>query len=155
MGNTNYGVGIFCSSVSSDFAIKIISAASFTTSSMSTMKCPYFRNVLKTGKRVRFPALPDYLRSSGSGTGSTQPCEYNWGATWKKSSGSCLENREYSCRNPSRWTRDTLYPQKLAIALPTSGGRSVGRVRSRTQTMEFSLVKGLLLVYTTRVHISA
>jgi hypothetical protein len=27
--------------------------------------------------RVRFPALPDFLRSSGSGTGSTQPCEYN------------------------------------------------------------------------------
>jgi hypothetical protein len=28
----------------------------------------------------------------------------------------------------------------LAIASPTSGGRSVGIVRSRTQTMEFSLV---------------
>jgi hypothetical protein len=27
--------------------------------------------------RVRFPTLPDYLRSSGSGTGSTQPREYN------------------------------------------------------------------------------
>jgi hypothetical protein len=27
--------------------------------------------------RVRFPALPDFLRSSGSGTGSTQPREYN------------------------------------------------------------------------------
>jgi hypothetical protein len=26
---------------------------------------------------VRFPALPDFLRSSGSGTGSTQPPEYN------------------------------------------------------------------------------
>jgi hypothetical protein len=26
---------------------------------------------------VRFPALPDFLRSSGSGTGSTQPREYN------------------------------------------------------------------------------
>jgi hypothetical protein len=26
---------------------------------------------------VRFPALPDFLRSSGSGTGSTQPCQYN------------------------------------------------------------------------------
>jgi hypothetical protein len=29
-------------------------------------------------------ALPDFLRSSGSGTGSTQPREYNWGATWKQ-----------------------------------------------------------------------
>jgi hypothetical protein len=28
-------------------------------------------------------------------------------------------------------------PKKVAIALPTSGGRSVGIVRSRTQTMEF------------------
>ena len=27
--------------------------------------------------RVRFPALPDFLRSSGSGTGSTQPREVN------------------------------------------------------------------------------
>jgi hypothetical protein len=27
--------------------------------------------------RVRFPALPHFLRSSGSGTGSTQPREYN------------------------------------------------------------------------------
>jgi hypothetical protein len=34
--------------------------------------------------RVRFPTLPDFLRSSGSGTGSTQPREYSWGATWKK-----------------------------------------------------------------------
>jgi hypothetical protein len=34
--------------------------------------------------RVRFPALPDFLRSSGSGTGSTQPRHDNWGATWMK-----------------------------------------------------------------------
>jgi hypothetical protein len=34
--------------------------------------------------RVRFPALPDFLRSSGSWTGSTQHREYNWGAAWKK-----------------------------------------------------------------------
>jgi hypothetical protein len=27
--------------------------------------------------RVRFLALPDFLRSRGSGTGSTQPLEYN------------------------------------------------------------------------------
>jgi hypothetical protein len=29
--------------------------------------------------RVRFQALPDFLRSGGSGTGSTQPREYNCG----------------------------------------------------------------------------
>jgi hypothetical protein len=34
--------------------------------------------------RVRFPAQPDFLRSSGSGTGFTQPREYNWRATWKE-----------------------------------------------------------------------
>jgi hypothetical protein len=32
--------------------------------------------------RDRFPALSEFLRSSGSGTGSTQPRKYNWGATW-------------------------------------------------------------------------
>jgi hypothetical protein len=42
--------------------------------------------------RVRFLALPDFLRSSVSGTGSTQPREDNWGATWK-SSGSGQESR--------------------------------------------------------------
>jgi hypothetical protein len=54
-------------------------------------------------------------KSSGSGAGSTQPREYNWRATWWKSWGSCLENREYGRRDPSRWPRGTLYPQKLAI----------------------------------------
>jgi hypothetical protein len=41
---------------------------------------------------IRFPILPNFLRSSGSGMGSTQPREDKWGATWKKSSGSGLEN---------------------------------------------------------------
>jgi hypothetical protein len=27
--------------------------------------------------RVRFPELPDFLRSTGSGTGSIQPREFN------------------------------------------------------------------------------
>jgi hypothetical protein len=43
--------------------------------------------------RVRFPALQDFLRNSGSGTGSTQPRDDHWGTAWKKSSGSGLENR--------------------------------------------------------------
>jgi len=37
--------------------------------------------------RVRFPAPPDFLSGSGSGTGCTQPREpreVNWGATWIK-----------------------------------------------------------------------
>jgi hypothetical protein len=34
--------------------------------------------------RVLFPALSDFLRSSGSGTGFIQPREYNCGATWKE-----------------------------------------------------------------------
>jgi hypothetical protein len=53
------------------------------------------------------------------------------------SSGSGLENREYSRRGPSRWPRGTLYPQKLALTSPTIDCRSVGIVRSQTQTMEF------------------
>jgi hypothetical protein len=52
----------------------------------------------------------------------------------RKSSGSGLENRGHGRRDPSLWPRGTLYPQKLAIASPTSGGRIL---RSRTQTMEF------------------
>jgi hypothetical protein len=51
--------------------------------------------------------------------------------------GSGLEYREYGRGNPLRWPRDTLYPQKLALTSPTSGGRSVGIVRSRTKATEF------------------
>jgi hypothetical protein len=37
-------------------------------------------------------------------------------------------------------TRGTLYPQKLALISLKSGGRSVGIVRSRAQTTEFSFL---------------
>jgi hypothetical protein len=87
--------------------------------------------------QVRFPALPDFLRSSGSGTGSTQPHGYNWRAIWKKSSDSGLENRDYGRRDSSHWPRGTLYPQKLAPTSLTRGGRPAGIVCSRTQAMEF------------------
>jgi hypothetical protein len=55
----------------------------------------------------------------------------------RKSSGSGLQSREYGRRNPSRWPRGTLNPQKLALTSPTSGGLSVGIVRLRTQATEF------------------
>jgi hypothetical protein len=48
-----------------------------------------------------------------------------------------LENREYGRGDPLRWPHDTLYPQKLALTLPTNGGRSVGMVRLRTKATEF------------------
>jgi hypothetical protein len=56
----------------------------------------------------------------------------------KKSSGSGPESREYGRRDPSRWPRGTLYQQRLALTSPTTGGRLVGLVRSRTQATEFS-----------------
>jgi hypothetical protein len=55
----------------------------------------------------------------------------------RNSSGSGLENWEYGHRDPLRWPRDTLYPQKLALTSPTSGGRSVCIVCLRTKTTEF------------------
>jgi hypothetical protein len=64
----------------------------------------------------------------------------------KKSSGSGLESREYGRRDPSRWPCGTLYPQTLALTSPTSGGRSIGIVRSRTQTTEFSFSLGIRCV---------
>jgi hypothetical protein len=51
----------------------------------------------------------------------------------RKSSGSGLEGREYCHGEASSWPRCTFYSQKLALSLLTSGGRSVGIVRSRTQ----------------------
>jgi hypothetical protein len=55
----------------------------------------------------------------------------------RKSSGSGLESQEYGGRDPLRWPSGTLYPQKT-LTYPTSGGRSVGIVRSRTQATEYS-----------------
>jgi hypothetical protein len=57
----------------------------------------------------------------------------------RKSSDSGLESREYGRRDPSRWPRDTLYPQKLTLTSSTSGGRSVSILRSRIKATEFSL----------------
>jgi hypothetical protein len=55
----------------------------------------------------------------------------------RNSSGSGLENRQYSCGDLLCWPRNTLYPQKLALTSPTSGGRSVGIICLGTKVMEF------------------
>jgi hypothetical protein len=53
-----------------------------------------------------------------------------------------LENRDYDRGDPVRWPRDTLYQLKLALTSLAGCGRSVGIVRLRTKTTEFSLVYG-------------
>jgi hypothetical protein len=55
----------------------------------------------------------------------------------RKGSGFGLENRDYGRRDPSRWPRGSIYPQKFALTSATSCGRSVGIVRSGTQTTEW------------------
>jgi hypothetical protein len=54
----------------------------------------------------------------------------------ERSSGSGLEIREYGRRDTSHRPRDTIYQQTLALTSPTSGGRSVGIVRYRTQATD-------------------
>jgi hypothetical protein len=56
----------------------------------------------------------------------------------RKSSGSGLEPREYGHRDPSSWPCGTPYSKNLAITSLTSGGLSVGLVRSRTQATDFN-----------------
>jgi hypothetical protein len=58
----------------------------------------------------------------------------------RKSSSFCLEIREYGRRDPLCRPRETLYTQKVALTSPTSGGRSVGIVRSRPKAMEFFFI---------------
>jgi hypothetical protein len=50
-----------------------------------------------------------------------------------KSNGSGQKSRINDRGDPLRLPRDTLYPQKLALTSPTSGGLSVGIVFLRTK----------------------
>jgi hypothetical protein len=87
--------------------------------------------------RVRFPALPEAMGLERSPLSLVSTNDELLG---RKSSGSDLEIREYGRREPSRWPRGTLYPQKLLLTSATSGGPSAGIVRSRTQATEYGLV---------------
>jgi hypothetical protein len=58
----------------------------------------------------------------------------------RKSNDSSLERREYTIGIRHADHVVPLYPQKLALTSPTSGGCSVGIGYSRTQATEFSLV---------------
>jgi hypothetical protein len=46
-----------------------------------------------------------------------------------------------------------IYPQKLALSLPTSGGHSVGTVRLRTTVTEFIIIITIIIIiYTYYLH---
>jgi hypothetical protein len=51
-----------------------------------------------------------------------------------------MGSQEYGPGDPLRRPRGALFRQKLTLALPTSGSRSAGMVRSQTQATEFSSV---------------
>jgi hypothetical protein len=63
-------------------SLGVIFCGNFTTPSLWSSGESFWLQIQRSW--VRYPALPDFLRSSGSGTESTQPREDNWGATWKK-----------------------------------------------------------------------
>jgi hypothetical protein len=93
------------------------------------------------GYRSRGPGsipLPDFRRGVGLERGPLSLVRTTE-LLGRESSGSSLESRDYGRRDPLRLPRGTLYPQKLALTLPTSGGRSVGIVCSRIQATEFFL----------------
>jgi hypothetical protein len=90
------------------------------------------RSWLQTQRtRVRFPALPDFFwEVVGLERGPLSLVRITE-ELFQGNSGSGLENRKLTTMGESfRWTRDTLYPLKLALTSPTSGGRSVGRYSS-------------------------
>jgi hypothetical protein len=65
----------------------------------------------------------------------------------RKNSGSGIENRECGRRDPSRWSRDTLYQQMLALTSPTSGCGSVGIIRSRTRVTVFFYTLSIKVIH--------
>jgi hypothetical protein len=86
--------------------------------------------------RVRFPALPE-KKVVGLGRGplsivstTEELLDRKVAATVQKTENTAVGISHADHVAP-------LYPQKLAITSPTSGGRSVGIVRLRIQTMEF------------------
>jgi hypothetical protein len=85
--------------------------------------------------RIRFPALPDFLRSRGSGTRSTQPREDNWGANWVKKK--LFRSRKLRLTSVGIRCADLakhLYPRMLPLTLPKNFCRSVGLARLGTKS---------------------
>jgi hypothetical protein len=100
------------------------------------------------GRSLSFRSLYSWLCVSHSGlqhvspqhlpvsvyAGLFQKERYNFESLYTFIPG--VEIREYGHRGPSHWLRDTVYPQKLALTSPTSGGRSVGVIFLHSKDMQ-------------------
>jgi hypothetical protein len=81
-----------------------------------------------------------YWEVMGPGRGPFDLMSTTEGLLERKSSGSRSRKTEITAAGIRRADYATpLYRQKLALTSPTSGGQSVGIVRSRTQGTEFVL----------------
>jgi hypothetical protein len=88
--------------------------------------------------RFGFPALPDFLGSSGFGTGFTQLVSITEELFEQKNSSSgSVKSRLTAMGIRCTDHRTPLYPQKSALTLPTRGGRSVDIVYWRAKATEF------------------
>jgi hypothetical protein len=97
------------------------------------------------GYRVRSPGFDSWRNQIfwevvGLKQGPLSPVTTIEGLLGRNNSGFSLENREYSCRDPPWWPRDTLYLKKVGSDFPTSIGRSVGIVCSQTKAAEFPFI---------------
>jgi hypothetical protein len=76
----------------------------------------------------------------------------------EENSGSGLENQDYGHQIRSADYMTSLYPQRLALSVPTNSSHSVGIVRTQTQAMEFvfvlfvTTVSSCLFVFINQVH---
>jgi hypothetical protein len=92
--------------------------------------------------RFRFPALPDFLRSRV--WNRVEVHSASWGQLRsylnEKVPAPVQKTEINGSGNSLHWPRNTLYPQRSALTLPTSDGRSVSIVRLRTKATGFSFL---------------
>jgi hypothetical protein len=88
--------------------------------------------------RYRIPTaleIESTARNTEIGTLTTSQLINNCIMIWDR-----YRNWDYSSKDPPADHATPLYPKKLAPISPTSGGRSVGIVRSRTKVTELLLL---------------